>query len=87
MREQRQKQLQYPGRFGFAFTPAFGRADAASRRFFRRGAEAPLYPRSNAKATASATANATSGWAKVYFPTLGAMKLRRRWGTRYSCLF
>jgi hypothetical protein len=34
-------------RFGFAFTPAFGREETASRWAFRRGAEAPLYLKGN----------------------------------------
>jgi hypothetical protein len=36
-------------RFGFAFTPAFGRAVTALRWSFRCGAKAPLYLRSNGK--------------------------------------
>ncbi|GGG65761.1 hypothetical protein GCM10011585_04350 [Edaphobacter dinghuensis] len=30
-------------RYGFAFTPAFGRVEAASRQVFRREAKASLY--------------------------------------------
>jgi hypothetical protein len=48
--------------FGVAqgYTPAFGRAVAASRRQFRRWAEAPLYPRSNGNGNGNRNSNSNS---------------------------
>ena len=85
--------MQYSGRSGCAFTPAFGREERRFRGGFleRPKAEALGYLEASATTTAtakaSATATAKTGWVIVYIPTLGAMRPRQRWGTPCSRLF
>ena len=93
--------MQYSGRSGCAFTPAFGREERRFRGGFleRPKAEALGYLEASATTTAtakasatatakaSATATAKTGWVIVYIPTLGAIRPRQRWGTPCSRLF